>query len=56
MKHGAAWILGTAFAVVLLVTILLVRGVKESAGANNAMVLMKIAVILIFVAAVFGAV
>ena len=41
-----------AFLVVLLVTILLVRGVKESAGANNIMVLMKIAVILIFIVAV----
>ncbi len=45
-----------AFAVVLLVTVLLVRGVKESAGANNIMVLLKIAVILVFVGAVSGAV
>jgi APA family basic amino acid/polyamine antiporter len=32
-----------------LLTILLVRGVKESAGANNLMVIIKIAAILIFV-------
>lgn len=45
-----------AFVVVILVTILLVRGVKESAGANNLMVMVKIAVILLFVVTVSGAV
>ena len=44
-----SWFNVPAFAVVLLVTILLVRGVRESAEANNIMVLIKIAVILIFV-------
>ncbi|MBC7925115.1 MAG: amino acid permease [Bryobacteraceae bacterium] len=45
-----------AFAIILLVTILLVRGVKESTGANNAMVVIKIAVILLFVGTVAGSV
>ena len=41
-----------AFLVVLLLTVILVRGVRESARANNLMVLIKIAAILIFV--IFG--
>lgn len=41
-----------ALIVLLLLTWILVRGVKESAGANNVMVAVKILVILIFV---FGA-
>lgn len=39
----------SALVILLLLTWLLVRGVKESAGTNNAMVLIKIAAILIFV-------
>ncbi len=39
-----------AFLVVLLITVVLVKGVKESANSNNAMVLLKIAIILFFLA------
>jgi APA family basic amino acid/polyamine antiporter len=38
-----------AFLVVMLLTVILVRGVRESARTNNVMVLIKIAAILIFV-------
>jgi APA family basic amino acid/polyamine antiporter len=38
-----------AFIIVMLLTIVLVRGIRESAGANNVMVMLKIAAILIFV-------
>jgi len=38
-----------AFLVVMLLTVLLVRGIQESARTNNVMVLVKIAAILIFV-------
>ena len=37
-----------AFLIVFIITILLVRGVRESAKANNAMVLVKIGAILVF--------
>jgi APA family basic amino acid/polyamine antiporter len=43
-----AWFNLPAFLVVLAVTLLLVRGVKESAAANNVMVGIKIAAILAF--------
>ena len=36
------------FLIVFILTLLLVRGVKESAGANNVMVLIKIGAILTF--------
>ena len=39
-----------AFLVVCAITIILVRGVRESANSNNAMVLLKIGIILFFVA------
>jgi basic amino acid/polyamine antiporter, APA family len=39
-----------AFIIVMLLTIILVRGIKESARANNAMVFLKILAILIFIA------
>jgi APA family basic amino acid/polyamine antiporter len=39
-----------AFLVVMLITVVLVKGVKESANSNNAMVLLKIAIILFFLA------
>jgi APA family basic amino acid/polyamine antiporter len=42
-----------AFLVVLLLTVVLVRGIRESARTNNIMVLIKIAAILLFVS--FGA-
>ena len=38
-----------AFLIVMLLTVLLVRGIRESAEANNLMVLLKIGAILIFV-------
>jgi basic amino acid/polyamine antiporter, APA family len=38
-----------AFVIVLLLTVLLVRGIRESARTNNIMVLIKIAAILLFV-------
>ncbi len=38
-----------AFVIVLLLTVLLVRGIRESARTNNIMVLVKIAAILLFV-------
>src|SRR3954447_2549992 len=41
-----------AFFIVMLLSWILVKGVKESAGANNAMVTVKIAAVLLFV---FGA-
>ena len=40
-----------AFLIVMLITVVLVRGIRESAGANNAMVLLKIGAILVFVIA-----
>ncbi len=39
----------SAFIILMLLTWMLVRGVKESANANNIMVLVKIAVILVFI-------
>jgi basic amino acid/polyamine antiporter, APA family len=38
-----------AFLIVILITVVLVRGIRESAEANNAMVLLKIVAILAFV-------
>ena len=38
-----------AFIIVLLLTVVLVRGIRESARTNNAMVLIKIAAILLFI-------
>ena len=39
-----------AFAVVALLTVILVRGIKESVNSNNVMVIVKIAIILFFLA------
>jgi len=44
-----AWFNISALVILLILTYVLVIGVRESAGANNAMVLIKIAAILIFV-------
>ena len=52
--YGPGWHLGfnvPAFLIVMLITVVLVRGIRESARTNNVMVLLKIAAILIFVAA-----
>lgn len=49
---AAGWHFGfdiPAFIVVLLLTVVLVRGIRESARTNNIMVLIKIAAILLFV-------
>jgi len=43
------WFNLPAFAVLVVLTVLLVRGVRESAETNNVMVLIKIAAILLFV-------
>jgi APA family basic amino acid/polyamine antiporter len=43
-----------AFLIVLLLTVLLVRGIRESAEANNAMVGLKLVCLLIFIFAVLG--
>ncbi len=50
--YGPGWHLGfnwPAFVIVMLLSVLLVRGIRESAGANNVMVLLKICAILIFI-------
>jgi len=46
-----AWFNLPALLVILLLTWLLVRGVRESAGANTAIVLIKVAAIVLFVVA-----
>ncbi len=54
--YGPGWHFGfnfPAFLIVILLTVVLVRGIRESAETNNVMVLLKIAAILIFVS--FGA-
>jgi APA family basic amino acid/polyamine antiporter len=51
-RFTGAWFNLPAMLVLLVLTWILVRGVRESAGANNVMVLVKVAAILIFV---FGA-
>ena len=43
-----------AFLIVLALTVILVRGIRESASANNAMVGIKLIAILIFIFAVIG--
>ena len=51
-QFTGAWFNVPALLILLLLTWILVRGVKESAGANNVMVVVKVAAILLFV---FGA-
>ncbi|MBI3679407.1 MAG: amino acid permease [Acidobacteria bacterium] len=51
-----SWFNLPAFLVLMALTVVLVRGVKESARANNIMVIVKVAAILIFVAAAWRAV
>src|SRR6201998_4178552 len=53
MLYAPGWHFGfniPAFLIVMLLTVVLVRGIRESAETNNIMVLLKIAAILIFVA------
>ncbi len=55
--YKAGWHFGfniPAFLIVLLLTVVLVRGIRETAEANNTMVGLKLAAILIFVVAVVG--
>ena len=50
--YGRGWHAGfniPAFLVVLLLTVVLVRGIRESARTNNIMVLVKVAAILVFI-------
>ena len=50
--YGPGWHFGfnwPAFIIVMLLTVILVRGIRESAETNNVMVLMKIIAILVFV-------
>ena len=50
--YSAGWHFGfnwPAFIIVMLLTVILVRGIKESANTNNLMVLLKIVAIMVFV-------
>jgi basic amino acid/polyamine antiporter, APA family len=50
--YGPGWHFGfnwPAFIIVMLLTIILVRGIRESANANNIMVALKIMAIMVFV-------
>src|SRR5438309_2714921 len=52
MIYKAGWHMGfnvPAFLIVMLITVVLVRGIRESAETNNVMVLLKIAAILAFI-------
>ncbi|HET9087602.1 MAG TPA: amino acid permease [Acidobacteriaceae bacterium] len=54
--YGPGWHFGfnvPAFLIVMLLTVVLVRGIRESAETNNVMVLLKIGAVLLFVS--FGA-
>jgi len=51
-RYTGSWFNLSAFVVLMILTWILVRGAKESAGTNNTMVVIKIIAILIFV---FGA-
>ncbi len=50
-QFTGAWFNLPAFLIIMLLTVVLVVGIRESAGTNNLMVLVKIAAILTFVAA-----
>jgi APA family basic amino acid/polyamine antiporter len=52
MLYAPGWHLGfnwPAFIIVMLLTMILVRGIRESAETNNVMVLLKILAILVFI-------
>ena len=52
MLYGPGWHFGfnwPAFIIVMILTVILVRGIRESANANNVMVALKIAAIMVFV-------
>ena len=48
-EWSGAWFNLPAAVILLIITVLLVHGVRESAGANNTMVFIKITAILIFI-------
>mgnify|MGYP001037765786 CR=1 FL=1 len=48
-QFTGAWFNLSAFLILLILTVILVRGVRESAETNNVMVITKVAAILIFV-------
>ena len=50
-QRSGAWFNLPGFLVVMILTVVLVRGIRESAGANNLMVTVKIIAILIFIVA-----
>jgi APA family basic amino acid/polyamine antiporter len=50
-QFTGSWFNLPAFLILMLLTVVLVRGVRESAGANNFMVVVKVLAILLFVAA-----
>jgi APA family basic amino acid/polyamine antiporter len=49
LPHAAAWFNLPAFLVVMAVSLLLVRGIKESAAFNAVIVVLKVATVLIFI-------
>ena len=52
MLYAPGWHFGfniPAFLIVMLLTVVLVRGIRESAETNNVMVILKIAAILAFI-------
>ena len=54
MIYGPGWHFGfnwPAFIIVMILTVILVRGIRESAKTNNVMVFLKIVAILVFVTA-----
>jgi APA family basic amino acid/polyamine antiporter len=50
-QHTGAWFNVPGFLIVMILTVVLVVGIRESAGANNFMVCVKILAILIFIVA-----
>jgi APA family basic amino acid/polyamine antiporter len=50
-QFTGSWFNLPAFLILMLLTVVLVRGVRESAGANNFMVVVKVLAILLFVVA-----
>ena len=55
-KFTGAWFNAPAALILLILTVLLVHGIKESARANNIMVVIKIGAILLFIFAASRAV
>jgi APA family basic amino acid/polyamine antiporter len=51
LRHTGSYFNLPGFLVVMLLTVILVRGIRESAGVNNCMVTVKIIAILIFIIA-----